>query len=263
MIIIRQRSDDDHQCFCQRCCSADTSAGREWLIHVSWPLSNETCCFPRQFLGTLAEQRIDVWRCLEFQICFIDCQSDIRGIWRESNNADYDVASDGASWANILKSQDFLSSAYEPWAILNISTDLSASLQLLGLVRDGSNPQCRFKQRFALKHNQPVPNAQAHPQQTGEEESTRQDLYPAGLIMGTTASCAGRQVREQGRAAPADDDGFIRAGSNKRSYLSLVSESFIVTVNTVSNITVKIGLAAPHSSSKTRQQNKYKKLRTK
>lgn len=61
-----------------------------------------------------------------------------------------------------------------------------------------------------------------HPQQTGEEASTWQDLYAASLIRGTTASCAGGQVRKQGSAALADDDRSIRAGPNKFSYLSLV-----------------------------------------
>lgn len=64
-----------------------------------------------------------------------------------------------------------------------------------------------------------VANVQT-PQQTKEEASAQQGLYAASLIRGITAGCAGRQVREQGRAAPADHDGVIRADPNKFSYLS-------------------------------------------
>lgn len=133
MIIISvQRS------LCQWCPSADTSAGREWLIHASWldwnlfslavsgnigwaenhniatppaagntPRINKYIQCQLYALMALIARQTDR-RCMVMPgVWNLLCRlSKWSVIWCKINNTDYYVASDVASWANILKSHN-------------------------------------------------------------------------------------------------------------------------------------------------------------
>lgn len=199
MIIIRQRSDDHHQCsmlslsavlfsiyLCrQRMTHSCLMTDFQWNLLFSSAVSGNTgwaenysITPPRAGGNTLRINKYtqcqlytlmtliarktgaDAWWCLEFEICFIDCQSD------ELSGAILIIQIimflltllvEPIFWNHKITLICCLSMSQPLYIILiiNIDAALSAFLALLWLVREGLNPQCRFKQRFTMKNNQP------------------------------------------------------------------------------------------------------------